>query len=263
MVTKYHSDRFRTTNEGGDHTELASMLRAQNALPQYQAYKMKSIDCLRLSLGDRAIDIGCGLGEDAVGMAQLVGPSGKVFGLDSSDEFIAHARQGKGNNLPIEFLKGDGRALDFGDEQFEAVRIDRVLQHFPDARKFIEEAHRVLVINGRLVVIEPDWETFVINHPDKATTRKLLNAWCDKYSSPWIGRQLKGLLRDVGFKDLAVEGFTLIYSSVEILNTIFQLRDFAEDRFANGKKWFDSLELTQERGGFFSAVQVFLVSGHR
>jgi len=263
MSSNYYSDKFFKTGRGGDAFALAEMLKAQSKLPEYQMYKERSIKLLELSPGKKAIDIGCGLGDDTLRMISLVGSKGQVVGLDSSEEFLSIARSQLSEDQAVQFLKGDGRALEFGDNHFDAVRIDRVLQHFPDADRFILEAYRVLKQGGRFVVAEPDWETFVIHHSDKKATRELAKLWCDKYRNPWIGRKLKNLVKISGFKNVSVEGVTLIYPDLQVFSSIFQVTQFANEHLSGGSEWCAALKKVQQEGGFFASVGLFIVAASK
>ncbi len=101
-----------------DHAESPDRFKAYlDTVTGYagvQAYKRRSYESLRLGPGKRALDVGCGTGDDVGAMAKLVAPGGLVTGLDSSETMIAEARKrSAGLDLPVDFRVGDALRLDF------------------------------------------------------------------------------------------------------------------------------------------------------
>src|SRR6202023_1920244 len=72
----------------------------------------------------------------------------------------------------LEFRQGDAHHLPFPDLTFDACRVDRVLQHLEDPQRAIAEMARVLKIGGRIAAAEPDWDTLVIDVPDRSLARQ-------------------------------------------------------------------------------------------
>ena len=82
------------------------------------------IDALEFSPGSRGLDVGCGIGQPAVLLAEAVGPTGHVTGLDQSSEFLRHAEDlvmKSGLTDRISFQQGDVHYLPFEDEEFDWV----------------------------------------------------------------------------------------------------------------------------------------------
>ena len=99
---------------------------------------------LRVSEGNRVLDVGCGTGEDARALAQVVGPRGWVVGIDNSRTMIEEAtRRQNGLGAPVEFYVGDACQIAFPDGVFDACRADRVFQHLREPRKALSEMIRV------------------------------------------------------------------------------------------------------------------------
>lgn len=86
-------------------------------------------------------------------MAHLVGDSGTVVGHDSSHAMIAEAqKRSEGWTLPVEFILGDAKKLDFPSESFDTCRSERTLIHL-NAGQSLDEITRVIQPGGRLVVL--------------------------------------------------------------------------------------------------------------
>jgi ubiquinone/menaquinone biosynthesis C-methylase UbiE len=116
---------------------------------QFESGKRLS-EQLEVSAGERVLDVGCGTGRLARWLADRVGPSGTVVGMDPLEERIALARA-RGDGIRFEV----GRAEDlsaFGDGSFDVVCMSSVFHWIADKAKALAEAHRVLRPGGRLGV---------------------------------------------------------------------------------------------------------------
>ena len=124
---------------------------------------------------------------------------------------------------------GDAHRLNFPDGTFDGCRAARVLQHLADPARAVTEMARVTRSGGRIVVGEPDWETLVLDAPDRALTRKILHFFCDSViQQGWIGRQLPGLFKRVGLVEVAVEPQTLVLTDYEQAQAGWELPQMAE-----------------------------------
>ena len=163
-----------------DPGTFVGYLDAISGLDFARAYKQQTFALLGLRRGDRVLDVGCGTGDDARALAQIVGPTGRVVGLDASAAMIDEARQrSDGLGLPLEFLVGDAHRLDFADATFDGARADRTFQHLEDPERALAELARVTRPDGAVVVAGPDWGTLIVDAPDQVTTRRVLAAVAD------------------------------------------------------------------------------------
>ena len=111
------------------------------------------IEQAKLQPGERVLDVACGTGVVARRVAQHIGPTGKVIGLDLHADMLAVAR-----SLPelpgasIGWQEGNALALPFSDETFDVVLCQQGLQFFSDRPAALREMHRVLVPGGRVVL---------------------------------------------------------------------------------------------------------------
>ncbi|HEX5502993.1 MAG TPA: methyltransferase domain-containing protein [Thermomicrobiales bacterium] len=102
--------------------------------------------------GERVVDVGCGAGLDSLIAARLVGPAGRVIGVDMTPAMLARARQsaaalGLGQ---VEFREGFGEALPVSDGWADVVIANGVLNLMPDKAAALAEMARVLRPGGRL-----------------------------------------------------------------------------------------------------------------
>jgi len=113
-----------------------------------------------LSGHDAVLEVGCGLGGSLIAIA-AANPAGRYVGIDLSESMVAEARR-RANDVGVaaEFRTGDATVLDFPDDEFDAVRAERVLQWLPDPRAAVAEMIRVTRPGGRIVLLDTDWRTF-------------------------------------------------------------------------------------------------------
>ncbi len=110
-----------------------------------------------LQPGETVLDVGCGTGTLAIEVQKLVGPSGRVFGIDPGQEQITRARaKAARRQLPIEFQVGVIEQLAFPDQTFDVVLSTLMMHHLPTSlkRQGLAEIARVLKVGGRLVIAD-------------------------------------------------------------------------------------------------------------
>jgi ubiquinone/menaquinone biosynthesis C-methylase UbiE len=224
------SKAFSNVDGASDPLALAAAMRNLSGLAWFQAVKRHMIDQLRVEPGHAVLDVGCGVGQDVLALAQLVGPTGRVVGVDSSGTMIDQARvglSGGGAGLPVEFLVADAHTLPFADATFDRCHSERVLQHVADPQRVVTEMARVLRSGGRIALFDADWEMLVIDSPDRDLTRALLRHSCDDISAhPWVGRQLRRLVSLAGFVDIVSEPLTRVETDYALAGP--QLRAMVE-----------------------------------
>jgi len=105
-----------------------------------------------IGAGDAVLDLGCGAGFDALVAAQLVGPTGRVVGIDLSPEMLAVASAALAETpyTWVSFRQGEVEALPFPDTSFDVVLSNGVLNLVPDKPRAVREIYRVLRPGGHL-----------------------------------------------------------------------------------------------------------------
>ncbi|WP_335938958.1 methyltransferase domain-containing protein [Streptomyces sp. PTD5-9] len=228
-----------------------------------RSYKSVMLDALDARPGETALDLGCGPGTDLSTLAKAVSPSGRVIGIDSSQEMVEQARRRTENLSAVEVEVGDVHTLPFEDGSIDRARTDRVLQHVADPAQALAEARRVLRPGGRLVMGEPDWDSLAIDYPDLEVSRAYTRHVTDKVvRNGIIGRQLAGLAVNAGFAVPAVVPITSIFRDVQAADQVLGLQRNTERAVSAGylpalasQRWLDHLAT----GSFFAAVTLYVV----
>ncbi|MFJ2866009.1 class I SAM-dependent methyltransferase [Kitasatospora sp. NPDC087314] len=111
------------------------------------------VESARPRPGMRVLDLACGVGEPALTLAPLVGPSGRVVATDLVPEMVGYAGEAAAKaGAAIVFGVADAERLPFADASFDLVTCRNAVMHFPDPGRALAEAHRVLRIGGRIVL---------------------------------------------------------------------------------------------------------------
>ena len=247
-----------------------SYLDAVTGMAAIQAYKQRSYDLLNLKPGDHVIDVGCGTGDDARAMAQRVGKSGRVVGIDSSEVMISEAKKRSETlDLPVQFQTGTVLKLPYGNGTFNAARADRMFQHLKNPGAALRELVRVTRPSGTIGVLDPDWGTLVVDSPDRTLTRQIFSASQDDTpTNPWMGRQLYAIFDDAGLKNLQVLPVNipiLTFSSADLILNLQSYVNRAVEKNAitseQGSRWISELMERDRSGRFFSSLSGFGIFG--
>lgn len=261
---------FQSVDHASDFEVFASCLTLIDSLPFFAECKRESYDLLAATPGSRILEVGCGLGDDAAALARRVAPGGSVVAIDGSQAMVDAACKRHGGIAGLSFDVADATQLPYGDASFDGCRIDRVLQHIPDPAVAIREMVRVLRPGGVLVAFDNDWETLTVDSPNRALTRTILNAWCDRFPSGWIGRRMVALFLEAGLDEVEAHPKTLVSSDLDVADRIFSFFATADGLVSGGTvgrdevdRWKSELRTADAAGRFFTSYTGFLVSGTR
>jgi arsenite methyltransferase len=162
----------------------------------------------KLNAGETVLDLGSGGGIDVLLSARRVGPTGKAYGLDMTDEMLALARenQRKAGVENVEFLKGEIEHIPLPDNSVDVIISNCVINLSADKDRVLREAFRVLKPGGRFAVSDVVTRGEV---PDEVRKNMLL--WVGCIAGALMDSEYTGKLAKAGFTDIDVEP-TRVYS---------------------------------------------------
>jgi arsenite methyltransferase len=157
---------------------------------------------IELKPGETVLDLGSGGGIDVLLSARRVGPAGKVYGLDMTDEMLALARenQQKAGATNVEFLKGEIENIPLPDNSVDVIISNCVINLSADKGRVLREAFRVLKPGGRFAVSD-----VVVRGEVPDAVRKSMELWVGCVAGALHEDEYKALLVQAGFETVEVE----------------------------------------------------------
>jgi SAM-dependent methyltransferase len=156
----------------------------------------------QLNEGETVLDLGSGGGIDALLSAKRVGPTGKVFGLDMTDDMLELANENKrrAGATNVEFLKGEIESIPLPDNSVDVIISNCVINLSADKERVLREAFRVLRPGGRFAVSD-----VVVRGEVPAQVRRNVEMWMGCVAGALEEMEYRDLLADAGFRRIDVE----------------------------------------------------------
>jgi SAM-dependent methyltransferase len=175
---------------------------------------------LTLHPGEVVLDLGSGGGIDVLLSARRVGPTGKAYGLDMTDEMLALARdnQRQAGVENVEFLRGEIENVPLPAAAVDVVISNCVINLSADKRRVLAEAFRVLKPGGRFAVSD-----VVVRGPVPPEIRRSIELWIGCVAGALEETEFRRLLEEVGFQEVEIEP-----------TRIYRLEDAADFLTASG-----------------------------
>ncbi|HJR43303.1 MAG TPA: arsenite methyltransferase [Gemmatimonadaceae bacterium] len=166
-----------------------------------------------LAPGETVLDLGSGGGIDVLLSARRVGPTGKAYGLDMTDDMLELARRNaaEAGVTNVEFLRGQIERIPLPDESVDVIISNCVINLSGDKRRVLREAYRVLKPGGRFAVSD-----IVVQGelPDEVT--RSMELWVGCVAGALRDSEFVSLLEEVGFENASVE-MTRTYDAEDAL----------------------------------------------
>lgn len=167
----------------------------------------------QLEPGEVVLDLGSGGGIDVILSARRVGPTGKAYGLDMTDDMLALARRNAADAKidNVEFLKGQIEAIPLPDDSVDVIISNCVINLSGDKRKTLAEAFRVLKPGGRFAVSD-----VVVRGTMPDAVRRNMELWVGCVAGALEETEFHALLADAGFTNIDIEP-TRVYKAEDAL----------------------------------------------
>jgi arsenite methyltransferase len=252
----------------GDATNrLLEMYRTADA----QSLRREFLQFVRSVPGKSILDIGSGPGFLTSDMADLVGPSGWVCGIDISDQMLYSSRAHCGHQSWVDFLKAEATRLPFPDHHFDIIVSMQVLEYVPDIQTALSEFYRVLRPGGQVVIMDTDWNSLIWDSATPERAKRVLSEWSSHVVYPDLPRNLRQLLIEVGFQ---VERSSII----AIVNLKFDANNFSNRLIdliipfvskrgnilqSEAEAWAQELRSLGEDGQYFFSLNRYIFSASK
>lgn len=227
-----------------------------------------AFDALHLSEGDTVVDIGCGNGLLTEEIARAIGKTGRVIGVDPSEDMRVPASARCAAFASVQIKDGLADALPLRDGEADKAVAMQVLEYLPDIPSAIREACRILRVGGRFVAVDTGCKTLDWFSEDRDRMQRVLAAWNHHYTEARVAALWPRLTRDAGFSAIEVEPFTFCDVTLRPDGIAFMLMHLMS-RYAseNGHMteaettaWFDEQVALANQGSFFFSLTYYRMS---
>lgn len=252
-------------------SQMAAFLEERSRTPDMLEVNAAVCETLAPAPGEHILEVGCGSGVLCRMVAPSLQPNGCVVGVDISAQFLIEAKKyalQEGLGEQIMFECGIGESLPYPDAIFDGALAARLLLHACDPDAVVREMTRVVKRGGRVVVMDWDFDSAVVDHPDRELTRRLLHWRNDHHGGDnWSGRQLWWRMVAAGLQSLTVHPVVTVVHGEEggLTQSLWRAAQVARD---NGgitpdehDAWVDVLKERIRAGTFFASIVYFIVSG--
>ena len=257
-----------------DDPDVSVLLGAMDATGRWDAtvrLRAWEKEHLRLTPGQRLLDVGCGLGDAALALAADLGSDGEVVGVDVSAEMVAGAQsRARAATCRVRFTVGDALELAEPNCSFDVVRSERALQWVTNPEGAVAEMGRVLRPGGLLSLIDTDWSTFAIDVGDADLAARVRETMRIERRRPSnVGRRLADLVRDVGLDLMTETTETQHWTAWDpdespALDGCFSMSSLAEDLIDAGQldagdqeRFVSTVHTAAREGRFSMALTMF------
>lgn len=268
-----HTNAWANPSAAGaeDSARMAAFLEERSARPDQLQVNQAVCESLSPHPGERLLEVGSGTGVICRMVAPLVAPGGSVAGVDVSPDFTRLASDlGTTAGLSATLHHHIGRAeyLPYADACFDGAWAARLLLHTDRPDRVVEEMRRVVRPGGRVVLMDWDFDTVAVDHPDRSLTRRLLHWRSDHHGgNNWSGRQLYARAHAAGLYNLRVRPVVVVSheESSALTQSLWRAAEVARDAGAiapaEHDAWVSELKTQIAAGHFMASIVYFIVIG--
>jgi ubiquinone/menaquinone biosynthesis C-methylase UbiE len=261
VPTRTHQHGFTRVDESVRPEYWVDCLDRFHREPFYRAYKMRVREILSPRPNGLYLDIGAGVGTDAIAIGA------KVIGVDKS---LTMCREARARGLETS-IKADAETLPLLSGIVDGCWSDRTFQHLGDPRRALGELIRVMKAGATIVVVDPDYGTQAIEFPDQMLARKVLEFRAyHMLRNGTIAHRMSQLFIEAGLEETSVEERILVVNDPTSFENVFGLRSWPTTALAQGlmteaevRRWETLYDETVAEGRFAWSVSFFITTARK
>jgi ubiquinone/menaquinone biosynthesis C-methylase UbiE len=253
----------------GDVVRMAAFLEERSRTPDAQEVNQYLCERIAPKPGERLLEVGSGSGVLCRMLAPQLQPGGCMFGVDISPEMTGEARKYallEGIDKGIAFQTSAAEVLPYPNASLDGAIAARLLLHVANPEAVICEMKRIVKPGGRVVVMDWDFDTVTVDHPDRELTRRLLHWRSDHHGgNNWSGRQLWRCMYTAGLHNLSVYPWVTIahLEADGLTQSLWRAAEVADNGGAispaEQEAWIKELKNRIQAGTFFASIVYFIV----
>jgi ubiquinone/menaquinone biosynthesis C-methylase UbiE len=225
--------------------------------------------------GDTVVEVGCGTGALLCDLAVSVSLGGRAIGVEPQPVLAKAAiqRLSEAGLVSVGEVRYESiHQLSIESESAVACLAQTVLIHLPDKvlQQGLLEMIRVVQRGGRVISVDQDGDTWIIDHPDREMTRRIVCFNSDqRYADGWTGRRLRRFFRQSGL--IRVETHIRTHVDTDSESYLFSMSERIAGAAAEvgvitiseRDKWVQQLYEVASAGNFFSSINNYVCVGYR
>jgi SAM-dependent methyltransferase len=232
--------------------------------------RRKIVAKLALQAGESILDVGSGPGHQVFEMSSIVGPAGRVQGIDPAESALAIASRRCSGLSNVQFELGDVTELPFNDETFDAVMSSQVFEYLENVSGGLQEIYRVLRPGGRVLIHDTDWSALLWRSSDAKRMARVVEVWNGHLADPNLPQTLAYKLRDAGFSEIEVKPIVQLEAEFEpgsvsgvLMKFIIGYVESQGMSAAETSAWKEDLENLGAAGDYFFSSNEYMFVGRK